>query len=112
MVKCPRREEVLARFEAAASQQKPKLIGERAQVRGGLLNYLGGKIKILRWKLFKHRGQLEGFLLDGVENIHSRHGRPPDQVVPEPEGPQCARFQHVMCTTSLGMLAEMCGATR
>src|ERR1017187_6348985 len=35
------------------------------------------------------------FLLDGVENIHSRHGRPPDKVVPEPEWPERARIQHV-----------------
>jgi hypothetical protein len=45
-VKRPRREEALARFEVAASQQKPKLIGGRAQARGGLLDCLG-KIKIL-----------------------------------------------------------------
>jgi hypothetical protein len=40
-VKRPRREEALARFEVAASQQKPKLMGGRAQVRGGLLDGLG-----------------------------------------------------------------------
>jgi hypothetical protein len=43
----------------------------------------------------KHRGRLEGFLLDGVESIHSRHGTPPDKVVPEPEWPERERIQHV-----------------
>ena len=94
-VKRPRREEALARFEVAASQQKPKLIGGRAQVRGGLLDCLGEIKILLALETIKHGGRLEGFLLDGVENIHSRHGRPPDKVVPEPEWPERARIQHV-----------------
>jgi hypothetical protein len=81
----PRREEALARFEVAATEEKAKLIGGRAQARGGLLDGLG-KIKILlALKTIERRGRLEGFLLDGVGDVHSRHGRPPDQVVPEAE---------------------------
>src|SRR5215469_11585643 len=94
-VKRRRREEALARFEVAASQQKPKLIGGRAQVRGGLLDCLGEIKILLALETVKHRGRLKGFLLDGVENIHSRHGGPPDKVVPEPEWPERARIQHV-----------------
>jgi hypothetical protein len=48
----------------------------------------------LRWKLLNNGGRLKGFLLDSVKNIHSRHGRPPLKVVPEPEWRERARFQH------------------
>jgi len=84
-VKRPRREEALARFEVAATEQKAKLIGGRAEARDRLLDGLGEIKLVLALETIKHRGRLEGFLLDGVENIHSRHGRPPDKVVPEQE---------------------------
>jgi hypothetical protein len=61
-----------------------KLIGGRTQVRGGLLDRLGEIKILLALETIKHRGRLEGFLLDGVKNIHSRHGRPPHKVVPDP----------------------------
>jgi len=93
-MKGPRREEALARFEVAATQKKAKLIGGRTQVRGGLLDCLGEIKILLALETIKHRGRLEGFLLDGVKNIHSRHGRPPCKVVPEPEWHERARFQH------------------
>ncbi len=93
-MKGPRREEALARFEVAATQKKAKLIGGRTQVRGGLLDCLGEIKILLALETIKHRGRLEGFLLDGVKNIHSRHGRPPCKVVPEPEWRERARFQH------------------
>ena len=103
-VKGSRQEEALARFEVAATQQEPKLIGGRAQVRGGLLDCVGEVKILLALETIKHRGRLEGFLLDGVENIHSRHGRPPDKVVPEPEWPERGRIQHVTIYKELGML--------
>ena len=93
-MKGPRREEALARFEVAATQKKAKLIGGRPQVRGGVLDWLGEIKILLALETIKHWGRLEGFLLDGVKNIHSRHGRPPCKVVPEPEWHQRARFQH------------------
>ena len=93
-MKGPRREEALARFEVAATQKKAKLIGGRTQVRGGLLDCLGEIKILLALETIKHRGRLEGFLLDGVKNIHSRHGRPPRKVVPEPKWRERARFQH------------------
>jgi hypothetical protein len=93
-MKGPRREEALARFEVAATQQKAKLISGRTQVRGGLLDCLGEIKIVLALETIKHRGRLEGFLLDGVKNIHSRHGRPPRKVVPEPEWREQARIQH------------------
>ena len=79
-MKGPRREEALARFEVAATQKKAKLIGGRTQVSGGLLNCLGEIKILLALETIKHRGRLEGFLLDGVKNIHSRHGRSPRKV--------------------------------
>ena len=52
----PRREEALARFEVAATEQKAELIGGRAQTRGGLLDGLR-KIKILlALETIEHRG--------------------------------------------------------
>jgi hypothetical protein len=69
-MKGPRREEALARFEVAATQKKAKLIGGRTQVR--LLDCLGEIKILLALETIKHRGRLEGFLLDGVKNIHSK----------------------------------------
>src|SRR6202049_3070296 len=90
-MKGPRREETLARFEVAATQKRAKLSGGRTQVRGGLLDCLGEIKILLALEAIKHRGRLEGFLLDGIKNIHSRHGRPPCKVVPEPEWRELAR---------------------
>jgi hypothetical protein len=67
-MKGPRREEALACFEVAATQKKAKLIGGRTQVRG-LLDCLGEIKILLALETIKHRGRLEGFLLDGVKNI-------------------------------------------
>src|SRR5208282_5236620 len=50
-------------------EQKAKLIGGRTQVRGGLLDCLGEIKTLLALETIKHRGRLEGFLLDGVKNI-------------------------------------------
>jgi hypothetical protein len=76
------------------TQKKAKLIGGRTQVRGGLLDCLGEIKILLALETIKHRGRLKGFLLDGVKNIHSWHGRPPCKIVPEPECRERARFQH------------------
>ena len=81
----PRREEALARFKVAATEQKAKLIGGRAQARGRLLDGLGEIKILLALETIEDRGRLEGFLLHGVEDVHSRHGRPRDKVVPELE---------------------------
>jgi len=79
------REESLTRFEVAATEEKAKLISGCAQACGGLLNGLREIKIVLALETIEHRGGLKGFLLDGVENVHSRHGRPPGKVVPEPE---------------------------
>src|SRR5262249_4020281 len=84
-MKRARREESLTRFEVAAAEKKAKLISGRAQACGSVLDGLGEIKIVFALETIEHRGGLERFLLDGVEDVHPRHGRPPGKVVPEPE---------------------------
>ena len=52
----PRREEALARFEVAATEQKAKLIGGRAEARGCLLDGLREIKIVLALETIEHRG--------------------------------------------------------
>jgi len=103
----PRREEALARFKVAATEQKAKLIGGRAQARGRLLDGLGEIKILLALETIEDRGRLEGFLLDSVEDVHSRHGRPPEKVVAGYKWPNERASGTEESTKSLGMLAQM-----
>src|SRR5215831_14128612 len=98
----PGQEEALARFEVAATEEKAKLIGGRAQARGGLLDGLG-KIKILlALKTIECRGRLEGFLLDGsfAARQTSRPGGAGSGIFRGESGTKESK-------KSLGMLARM-----
>jgi hypothetical protein len=55
-MKCPRREEALARFEVPATQEKAQLIGRRAQARGRLLDGVREIKIVLALKTIEHRG--------------------------------------------------------
>src|SRR6516225_11185125 len=108
-MKGSRREEALARFEVAATQKKAKLIGGRTQVRGGLLDCLGEIKILLALETIKHRGRLEGFLLDGVKNIHSRHGGLLARSCRNRNGANERDSSTKGFTKSLGMLAQTFG---